>query len=272
MAWLRIFQPCLKVSYRHNIRALHLLHHMFTKRSVGQLETVTKKGLPSANKISFQLLRSGESGKAEFEHVTLADALGRITTPAQLDKVKDNLYRLKPLKIQTRSFGDQIEKKMEPKKIKEFKRAGRGKEFHLTTDDDPAHLTHVLSKSHDFLLSGARVEFHLRQKSRGNDAKSVDWALTNNLQLRPDSVLASMPKGSTMLAQPCTSPDDRFGSLIWAVEYAPSLLKDGVETPTRIQKMGEWKQKPTVPAELDDTDEPKDNQIQAISKHSPVTN
>ncbi|MCJ1454239.1 hypothetical protein MMC28_004591 [Mycoblastus sanguinarius] len=220
---------------------------MFTEHPSGRIEAVQKKELPSAHGLSLRLLDSGHS---ILGTMTLTEALRHVEPASHLAHWKEDTYRIIPLRIpdKTELFGCETRGLTQRKKV--FKRKGRGKELYLSTTPDPMLLSTILSKAYTFLLRGARVEFHLRQKTdRKLEDMTVDWALENRLHLRPDSILAAMPKGSTMLACPCTVSTEKLPSLMWAVEHKPSLLGGGDATSRAIKQLGTWSPGPAPEAD-----------------------
>lgn len=235
----------------HGRRAFHLVHNLFAagkdKESVKQLSTVKIKTYPQADDVLLTLIE-GESEQGTT--MTLLQALQRVKPLSYLTEAGEGAYRIltfpdpgpvHPIKGQEKSY-------------KPFTRAGRGKEVHLTTSWTPEHLRDSLRLSYEFLLQGARMEFHLHQKSAKSRKKgdhTVDWALAHCLHLRPDSILAAMPEGTTMLAHPATTnmsfkkrPPHNFSEatsqVMWAMEYQKALESVGARTPERIKKRGQW--------------------------------
>ena len=97
-----------------------------------------------------------------------------------------------------------IEKRMpppvKPRQEGKLKLARHAKSLYLTTGCKDYDWTYRLDKIHEFLSRGWKVQLHLRPKV-GNDVwKSVDWALQSCISLQPDTLLASMPNGTVMLA------------------------------------------------------------------------
>lgn len=141
-----------------------------------------------------------------------------------------------------------------PGSYKPFTRAGRGKEAHLTTTYSPQSLRHLLSTSYKYILEGTRMEFHLHQKTNDSKDRTVDWALANCLQLRPDSILAAMPEGTTMLAEPAVTDlsfktklpknfKEETSKVMWALENAKALERAGEGTPKGVKNLARWPEK-----------------------------
>ena len=226
-----------------NRRGMHILHQMFTKTpSNMQVSSIRRKELPPADMISLDL--SDVKGK-NLGVMTLPQAWEHIKhseTPSHLAKIDSGSYRIQPLKVDT----DEKSLNKQRSTMKRTKRAGRSKEFPITTTERGGRLQLILSKAYTFLLQGIRVEFCLSQKVKGiNKLNTVDWALENAPHLRPDTILSAMPEGSKMLVQPCTAASSKnvikHSSVIWSVEHPPSLRKYGGATSEALYKMGQWK-------------------------------
>ena len=95
------------------------------------------------------------------------------------------------------------------------------------------------------------MEFHLHQKSKDRHNRTVDWALAHCLHLRPDSILAAMPEGTTTLAEPGTSDmsfkkklpkniDQAKSHLMWVLEHEEALNRGHAGTPEHIKKLATW--------------------------------
>lgn len=96
------------------------------------------------------------------------------------------------------------------------------------------------------------MEFHLHQRSKNTETSpspTVDWALANCMHLRPDSILAAMPEGTTMLAEPATTDlsfkkkipknlQEATSQVMWAVDNEAALKRASVMTPERMKKLG----------------------------------
>lgn len=220
-------------------RSIHLLHQMFTKHPViSQLGSIRKKTVPSADQIYLRLYDVEEK---DLGTMTLPQALQRIEPLFHLSQREPGVYQIKALRMfeNTTLYGKEWDKG--GKKNKHFTRSGRSKDMPLQTVVTPSRLLQVLSAAHKNLIRGARVEFRLAQKTRPADgAKTVDWALANALHLRPDTIMAAMPAGTTMLARPCYAHDEP-DVIMWALEYAPALERAHSPTPPSVLKMGAWR-------------------------------
>lgn len=225
------------------IRGLHLLHHIFAEFASEKLTDVRKKPIPPANKVGLNLYASDSK---KIGPMTLANALPLIKpythlSPFQEEPAASN-FQIKPLKSVSRQKSPRAEKRT-------FKRAGRSKEFHLTTDCSLTYLRHVLSTAYDFLLQGARIEFVLHEKYKNvRDGVGPDVALEHCSHLRPDTILRAMPEGTIMLAHPCivqemqsqnAKGDGSAPPLMWALEHEPSMRRFE-PTPKWIKKMAAW--------------------------------
>ena len=216
------------------------------------LEHVRKKMYPAADQVSLKLL---EKGKTTPITVTLSEALARFEPFSYLVQTKPGTEET-PGTYRFLKFNDpesnRNPKKKGPMSNKYYKRKGRSKETHLLTDCPAALLRHRLKLAYGFLLEGSRMEFHLRSKANAR-AESVDSALRNHLHLRPDTILAAMPPGTTMLAVPATTqpPDkelereskffaNKTSDVFWALEYQPALKRLNVVTPGWVKKLGTW--------------------------------
>ena len=233
-------------------RALHLLHSLFSSSDVEMLQHVRKKSYPTADEVSLKLL---EKGKKEPTTMKLSEALARFEPLSYLVQTKvgteetPGTYRF--LKFNDPGLPSEKTKKSWPPKGY-YKRKGRSKETHLNTDCPASLLRHRIKLAYGFLMEGSRMEFHLRAKAVAR-AESVDSALRHHLHLRPDTLLAAMPPGTTMLALPATvqlpnrNPQDetklsvnKTSDVFWAMEYKPALERFGVSTPPRIKALGTW--------------------------------
>ncbi|CAD6575610.1 MAG: hypothetical protein ASARMPREDX12_007392 [Alectoria sarmentosa] len=230
-------------------RALHLVHNLFVNYeeiAKAQLATITRKIYPRAKEISLKLV---DKGSNEVATMTLSQALQRLKPLDYLAEAGPKVYCIKtfpdpgPVEI--------LEKTLKPKCHKPFTRAGRGKELHLTTSCTPAFLRHVLALSYKYILQGTRMEFHLHQKANGSGGRTVDWALANCMHLRPDSILAAMPKGTTMLAVPGVTDmtfkkrppkniNEAKSQVMWAVENRDVMKRVSVTTPRSVKMLGKW--------------------------------
>ena len=240
-------------SHFQGCRAFHLIHNLFSanvnEHSRTQLATVGRKTFPRALKVSLQLV---DDKSNETITVTLEQALQRLEPLSYLAEVKPGLYR-----IQTFPDPGPVEPVKQPAprtNYKPYTRAGRGKEIHLTTSATPSYLRNALRISYKYILEGSRMEFHLHEKSeraKSKDDPAIDWALAHCMHLRPDSILAAMPPGTTMLATPATtdlsfkkklprSLHHKTSQVMWAMENAEALGRAKVVTPNRIKKLGQW--------------------------------
>lgn len=259
LLYLKFVPPTLRCTPRsahshvQGSRAFHLIHNLFSanvnKHSATQLATVSKKTYPQADKVSLQLIDDKSNGSIT---VALEQALQRLEPLSYLAEVKPGLYR-----IQTFPDPGPVEPVKQPHprtNYKPYTRAGRAKEIHLTTSATPSFLRNQLRISYKYILEGSRMEFHLHQKSeraKSEDDPSIDWALAHCMHLRPDSILAAMPLGTTMLATPATTDlsfkkkppkilDHRRSQVMWAMENAEALARAKVVTPNRVKQMGKW--------------------------------
>ena len=247
---------CLpRPAHSRGSRAFHLIHNLFSahvnEHSATQLATVSRKIYPPADEVSLKVI-DGKSD--EILSMTLEQALKRLEPLSYLAEAEagPGLYR-----IHTFPDPGPVEPVKQPSPRTSFKpytRAGRGKEIHLTTSCTPIHFRNTLRISYKYILEGSRMEFHLHSKSeraRRKDDPTVDWALANCMHLRPDSILAAMPPGTTMLAKPATtdlsfkkkSPRDleaRRSEVMWAMENTEALRRAKAVTPARVRKMGQW--------------------------------
>ncbi|KAL9640456.1 MAG: hypothetical protein Q9164_000275 [Protoblastenia rupestris] len=213
---------------RNQVRRLHLLHRLFD-HSAGHKEklgTLRRKSLPSADELTLSL-RAPDGH--DLGTKTLRESWEFIQPLNHLQQVEAGVYQITPLKrpVMTAMFG---------RERKSFTRLGRSKAWHLTTTATPVFVAHVLSKAYEFLLRGARIEMHLKQKVNDND-HTVDWALCNAMHLRPESLLAAMPNGTIMLTEPCQNPVKKMADLVWAIEYPPALASD--RTPKRVHALAQ---------------------------------
>ena len=237
-------------------RALHLLHSLFSDVDIPLLQDVKKKTYPSADELSLRLLRKGEK---EPTTLKLSEALTQFEPCSYLEQVKSGTEETpgtyKFLKFINPGLS-QNKRKIGPESNKYYKRKGRGKEFHFNTDCPAALLRHKIKLAYGFLLEGSRLEFHLRAKAVAG-AETVDSALRNHLHLRPDTILAAMPPGTTMLAVPGTAPPrarvlknlskwstklfaNKTSNVFWAMENEEALKRYNVTTPRQIKSLGTW--------------------------------
>lgn len=215
------------------------------KASAAQLATASRKTYPRANEVSLRLV---DAKSHETVTITLEQALQRLEPLSYLAEAGPGQYR-----IQTFPDPGPVKPVKQPEpwtNYKPYTRAGRGKEFHLTTTTAPSHLRNTLRISYKYILEGTRMEFHLHPKSKKDDP-SVDHALAHSMHLRPDSILAAMPPGTTMLAEPATTDlsfkkklprnlDLMTSQVMWAMENAEALKRAKVVTPKRVKKLGQW--------------------------------
>lgn len=230
-------------------RAFHLLHTLFTatidEASARKLTTVSKKSYPCPDELSLKLIH-GESD--EVTTVTLSEALRLLQPLSYLTKVRAGAYRIQQLR-----HPGPIEPLLaiNNTSYKPWTRAGRGKEIHLTTSCTPQNLHHLLSKSYAILQEGSRLEFHLHQKTADRQYRTVDWALAHCMHLRPDSILAAMPEGTTMLAEPATTdlsfkprapkrPEVTTAQVMWAIENTKALSRARASTSKSIKQIATW--------------------------------
>ena len=230
-------------------RAFHLLHTLFTTEvpeyTAKVLATVKKKTYPPAEKIPLKLL-DWKSDK--IVTMTLSRALQLLKPCSYLASAGPGTYRV-------RTFPEPVSIKVIKRpalsSYKPYTRAGRGKEVYLTTTCTPSYLLHVLSTSYKRILEGTRVEFHLRQNSKDSKDQTVDWALANCMHLRPDSILAAMPEGTIMLAEPAVTDlsfkkkqpknlQEQLNQVMWVLENPEALERAGERTPKEIKKRARW--------------------------------
>ena len=241
-------------------RALHLIHHLFSAGdhdqqgviASRQLSSLKKKVFPHPHEVSLKL---SEKGSNQTTIMTLSEALTRLGPCTYLTKAgaqpkKDDslgVYRIEQLP--NPEVVQPPKKRAIPKGY--YKRSGRGKEIHLTTACAPSTLRHRLILAYKFLLEGSRLEVHLHEP-QGNKADSIDRALTHSLQLRPDTILAAMPRDTTMLALPATSDFSHrakrsanakrgMAELMWAMENGEALRRVKAPTSHKIKILGQWK-------------------------------
>ena len=234
-------------------RAIHVLHSLFSVSDTKMLLGVRKKTYPSADELSLQLL---EKGQAKPTTMKLSEVLTRFEPFSYLVQTKvgteetPGTYRL--LKFNNPGDRPLTNRKKGPTSGRYYKRKGRGKETHFITDCPAALLRHRLKIAYAFLLEGSRMELHLRAKASGR-ADSVDSALRNHLHLRPDTILAAMPPGTTMLAVPGTTQSldeelqgaskfrvNKTSDVFWVMENAAALKRCQVTTPRHIKRLGTW--------------------------------
>ena len=231
-------------------RALHLIHSLFKLEDMCMLFQVKKKYYPKAEDLSLRLLERNSTPKEMklSEAVALLQPCSYLTEHAAGTAENPGTYRI--LKFNDPEAGRDSVKKFDPPKGY-YKRSGRSKEFHFFTDCAAALLRHRLKAAYNFLLEGSRVEIHLRPRTT-NDVAAVDWALAHHLHLRPESILAAMPAGTTMLTELGTRELDaksrkdrrrqilRISEVFWAMENTAALTRTKGSTPQRIKNIATW--------------------------------
>lgn len=219
---------------------------MFSKTPQDKLVSIKEVPITPADQVLLNMLGPDRS---DLGQMTLESALSLIKPHTFLAHVQTNSplqqFQIKSLRNPQRELADR--QRVNGTK---YKRAGRGKEFHLTTETPAGYLMHVLNKSCEYLLQGSRIELSIRQRrGKGKLGPSIDFALKNLPQLRPDTILRSMPEGTTMLAQPCIAPEaspktgkraSRDPTLIWVMENKLTLKRASLQTPKRIKDMAKW--------------------------------
>ena len=244
-----MLRPVARSSRYQVTRSFHLVHNLFTRdrrEADRQLNSLKRKIYPSADDMSLALY-DDESGQVAT--TTLTEALQRVRLKpySYLAQEESGIYRIRT--YVKREPGEPI--RSARINYKPWKRAGRGKESHLTTTCSAQFLRHVLSNSCKYLLEGSRMEFHLHQESKDKKERTTDWALTHCLQLRPDSILAAMPEGTRMFAQPATtdlshkkriSKNNQMAvsQVMWAMENEEALSRVDVKTSQRILNLAAW--------------------------------
>ena len=244
-----MLHPVARCSRYQDTRSFHLVHNLFTRDRIEanrQLDSLTKKIYPSADDMSLALY-DDESGQVAT--TTLTEALQRVRLKPYsfLAQEEPGIYRIRT--YIKREPGEPIRSA----KIshKPWKRAGRGKESHLTTSCSPQFLRHVLGNSCKYLLEGSRMEFHLHQEKKDKQKRTTDWALTHCLHLRPDSILAAMPEGTRIFAEPATTDlsfkrrisknyEMALSQVMWAMENAGALARAHNGTPQHILDRAAW--------------------------------
>ena len=234
-------------------RAFHLVHNLFSAavndHSTAQLASVKKKTYPGPDNLFLKLVEGKRNAAATM---TLSQALQRLKPLSYLDNTGPGRYRIQTLPDPGQILP--IQKSPRQSSYKPWTRAGRGKELHLTSTCTPQNLRHLLTCSYKYLLEGSRIEFHLHQKTQDKQNRTPDWALEHCLHLRPDSILAAMPAGTTMLAEPATTDmsfkkfPEKFEHqkfhVMWAMENGQSLAKANAATPKHIKRLGQWAESP----------------------------
>ena len=242
--------PVAKCSRYQGVRSFHLVHNLFTRDRIEadrQLKSLTRKIYPSADDLSLALY-DDESG--QIATTTLTEALQRVRLKQPysfLAQEEPGIYRIRTY------VKREPDEPIRSAKIshKPWKRAGRGKESHLTTTCTPQFFRHVLGNSCKYLLEGSRMEFHLHQEKKDKKKRTTDWALTHCLHLRPDSILAAMPEGTRIFAQPTTTDlsfkrrisknyEMALSQVMWAMENLEALRRAHNGTPQHILDRAAW--------------------------------
>ena len=254
-------RPVARCSRYQGTRSFHLVHQLFTrdrKDADKQLASLKRKIYPSADDMSLALY-DDESGQVAT--TTLTEALQRVRLQPYsfLAQEEPGIYRIKT--YVKREPGEPIRSA----KIshKPWKRAGRGKESHLTTVCSPQFLRHILGNSCKYLLEGSRMEFHLHQEKNDKKNRTTDWALTHCLHLRPDSILAAMPEGTRIFAQPATTNlsfktrisknyEMALSQVMWAMENVGALARANNKTPQQILDRAAWPERTNSKEETSD--------------------
>lgn len=226
--------------------------------SLNELARITKIQYPPADQLWLRLLNMPGFRNTRMrlsqalEHLSPCSYLVRVQEPTEARLGGYTIKKFRPPDVVAKS------RATNPSSPKYYKRAGRGKECRFTTVSPDTYVRHELSLAYTFLLEGSRVEFHLGETSKAKHHK-VDWALSNRFDLRPDTILAAMPKGTTMLALPAkevSSPEGtgpkskrKRGEIFWALENAAALDRVGVFTPSTVKELGIWSSELKVPAQ-----------------------
>lgn len=210
-------------------RSIHLVHCMYAPGEPAHLKKL--KGLAwkrLADPSECRLYLKGE-GKGKAVMVPLSEAIARLSPGLYLHKsprTHDN-YLVTTEEYQIARFQDLREKpktKNEPPKRKQFVRAGRGKQLHLTPTLESKGYASRLSVAYNHLADGARLEMHVRVTKAGrHKEKDMDSLLSTNPHLRPEPILKAMPEGTSMMCQPLFEPQRE--ELIWVMETAGSWKK-----------------------------------------------
>lgn len=232
-------------------RAFHLIHHLFGSEpnSLHELAGIRRAQYPPGDSVSLRLRHAPDH---EPTTMTLSEALEKLQPCSYLSLTElPTEARLGLYCIKTFKSPQLIKKsrKVGPGSLRYYKRGGKSKESRLTTDCDDLFLRHQLGLAYNFLVEGSRMEFHLRQRTK-NKLNTVQWSLSHRMDLRPDSILAAMPRGTTMLALPgyaASLPEGRrprtrytMESVFWALENAPALRKLNSITPKKVKQFGTW--------------------------------
>ena len=220
-------------------RCLHLLHQMYTKHPLLEhLERIRRKEIPSATDLTLQLY---DAEQRQLRTVTFDEALLLIKPLSHLSPRDKGGYAIKPLKPPTSTEPHPKEWELGGRKNKAFARAGRSKDMPLMTVVTPSRLVQVLSAAYENLVRGARLEFRIGQRNRPSDrSKTVDWALTNALHLRPDVIMRAMPEGTQFCAQPCYE-NGVEQVVMWGIECERELRRAKAPiTSTQRKQVGLW--------------------------------
>ena len=260
-----MLRPVARGSRFQGTRSFHLVHNLFTKdqrEATRQLDSVRRKIHPSADHMSLTLF-DDESGQVAT--TTLTEALQRVRLKplSYLAQEEPGIYRIKT--YLKREPAEPI--RSAKVSYKPWKRAGRGKEAHLTTECTAQFLRHVLGNSCKYLLEGSRMEFHLHQQAGDKQNRTTDWALAHCLHLRPDSILAAMPEGTRIFAQPATT-DLSFktrisknykmalSQVMWAMENVEALTRAHTGTSKHILDRAAWPEPTSSKEETSDVARP----------------
>ena len=256
-----MLRPVARCSQFQGTRSFHLVHNLFTRDQIEatrQLNSLSRKIYPSADHISVALFYD-DSGQVAT--MTLTEVLQRVRLKPYsfLAQEEPEIYRIKTY------IKREPAEPIRSHKInhKPWKRAGRGKESHLTTACTPQFLRHVLGNSCKYLLEGSRMEFHLHQESKDKQNRTTDWALTHCLHLRPDSILAAMPEGTRIFAQPATTDLSHktrlsknypmaLSQVMWAMENVDALRRAHNGTSQRILDRAAWPERASPKEETSD--------------------
>ena len=235
----------------------------------GKLSSVRKATLPPADNISLRL-HSGPDNKPI--PMTFKEALQHVKPCTWLAPTLEAIEG-QPSTYKIEKLPDpSVTKRSRKSGLLSYKRKGRSRESYFTHNCTIDSIRHKLKLAYYFLMEGSRVEFHLRPSSRikfpeTRRPDSVAWALTNRLYLRPESMLAAMPAGTTMLALPAyedfsQSRDSvnkiRKQEVFWAMENVAALKNVGTFTTKAIKRKGKWpKPDPNALLELPNDDDPE---------------
>ena len=232
-------------------RAIHLIHNLFSweqSHAAAQLASLQRKVYPDVKDVSLRLFEDNDT-KKDPSTMTLSEALKSLKPCSYLKELEIGT-ETKPGGYCISSFPDPQANKPLKKRMNlppmYYKNAGRSKEIHLRTTNDGQLLRHYLILAYNFLLEGSRVEFHLHQRT-SQGVGTVDWALAHCMSLRPDSILAAMPEGTSMLALPVTTnlsfktrmPRNahlKTSTVMWAMENGEALKRHSAITPKKIKQ------------------------------------